>query len=141
MPTEIVQNRPCVLIVEQDAVTRELLQHKMHLGGFASVAVRTGEQALLLLREHRGAIDWLVTSRTLPGLVDGRILADEFHSYHPMRAVLLGADLISTAQLPDRLPDCMERVSPVDIVATLRALHEAARVDPGHLGGAQAIAA
>jgi CheY-like chemotaxis protein len=93
MPLLSEQNRPCVLVVEQNAVGRELLQRSLHLAGFETLGASTGERALLLLREHGRKIGWLVTSRTLPGLVDRGILADEFHSYHPSRIVLVSAEL------------------------------------------------
>src|SRR4051794_26263177 len=33
-------------------------------------------------------VDWLITQADLPGLVDGSMLADEFHHVHPGRPVL-----------------------------------------------------
>jgi hypothetical protein len=50
----------------------------------------TGEQGLRLLRSRLGRIDWLYTKAELPGLVDGWILADEFHRARPGRPVLYG---------------------------------------------------
>ena len=115
------QNRPCVLVVEQNAIGRELLQQSLHLAGFATVGAGTGERALLLLREHGRAIQWLVTGSTLPGLVDRGILADEFHSYHPSRAVLVSADLTQDRSGPAPVAG----LNPGEIVAELKALRDA----------------
>ena len=44
-----------------------------------------------MLRTPPRRVDWLCTKTELPGLVDGWILADEFHQAHPGRPVLYAA--------------------------------------------------
>jgi CheY-like chemotaxis protein len=139
MPTPITNVRPCVLIVEQDAVTRELLEQRLHLAGFATISAETGERALLMLRASRQVIDWLVTNQALPGLVDGGILADEFHVYHPNRAVVFCADrVLSVRQRPP-----LAQVEPPssDIVTTLVAFRAAEQPSGGDRAHAEALAA
>ena len=77
-----------VLVVDDDAIARELLGHVLRAGGFQPILSSTGEQALLTLIRHRGDIDWLFTKLKLPGLVCGAILAEEFHRARPKRPVI-----------------------------------------------------
>jgi hypothetical protein len=58
--------------------------------GFEPALAATGEQGLLMLREWPRRVGGLYTEAELPGLVDGWILADEFHRAHPSRPVLYG---------------------------------------------------
>jgi CheY-like chemotaxis protein len=78
-----------VLIVDDDALARELLAQLLQTGGFDVIAVPTGERALLTLCQHAQEIDWLVSKVALPGLVCGWILTDEYHEHHSDRPVLL----------------------------------------------------
>lgn len=89
MSSTLMSNRPAVLVVEPDGITRGLLLNALQRAGFEPVGASSGEGALLLLREGRAAIDWLVTHRSLPGLVDGPVLVDEFRTYHSLRPVLV----------------------------------------------------
>ena len=78
-----------VLVVEDDAIARELLAHVLQTGGFEVITRSTGEQALLVLCHQGAEIDWLVSKVSLPGLVCGWILKDEYNEHHPDRPVLL----------------------------------------------------
>jgi DNA-binding response OmpR family regulator len=100
----------------EDPVTRELIAHMLHMAGFTALAAPTGERALVELREHRRAIDWLVASVSLPGLVDAAILRDEFQSLHPARTTLF----LSASQHQSTGPEAP--VSPAEVVAQLQAL-------------------
>jgi CheY-like chemotaxis protein len=80
------------LVVEPDPVTRELLAQVLRMGGFAVEAAATGERGLLILREERHRVDWLVSRVALPGLACGWVLADEFRALHPDRPALLVLD-------------------------------------------------
>jgi CheY-like chemotaxis protein len=83
------RSKTTVLVVEDDAVTRELVAQLLQTGGYDVIAVGAGEHALLILCEMGTEIDWLISKRCLPGLVCGSILADEYHEHHPGRPVLL----------------------------------------------------
>jgi DNA-binding NtrC family response regulator len=88
--TDKAVNRQRVLVVEDDAKTRERVGEALAQAGFGPTLAGTGEQGLLLLREWPRRMDWLYSKTELPGLVDGWILADEFHQAHPGRPVLYG---------------------------------------------------
>src|SRR5689334_16628100 len=81
-------NRQCVLVVDDDPETRKSVGEALERAGFGPTLAATGEQGLVLLREWPRRIGWLYTKAELPGLVDGWILAEEFHQAHPSRPVL-----------------------------------------------------
>jgi CheY-like chemotaxis protein len=89
-----------VLVVENDSVTRELLDGVLRTAGCQVLAVPTGNAGLLSLCQHRAHIDWLVTRVNLPGLVDGWLLANEYHQHNPERPVILLSEVISEAECP-----------------------------------------
>jgi len=112
------QNRPCVLVAVEDSLARELIAQMLHLAGFSALTAATGERALLQLREHRSAIDWLIASNALPGLVDAPILRDEFATIHPDRAaVLLAAAASHFRPCGPTLPSAAEVVGQLQALA------------------------
>ena len=109
---------PKVLVVDDDAVAAALLEQLLRMAGFEAVTARTGEAALALMIEQRDAIAWLVAKAELPGLVCGRVLADEFSRWHPASSavvlatiapvqavkMLKGVRAAAQACLPDGVP-------------------------------------
>ncbi|MGF9758698.1 response regulator [Microvirga sp. 0TCS3.31] len=89
------RSKATVLVVEDDALARELLAQLLQAGGFEVIAVPAGDRALLLLCQQGDEIDWLVSKVGLPGLICGFILADEYHERHPARPALLLSSLDS----------------------------------------------
>src|ERR671921_2581638 len=89
-----------VLVVENDPVTRELLETILQTAGCQVLAVPTGNAGLLSLCQLQARIDWLVTRVRLPGLVDGWLLADEYHRHNPDRPVILLSEAIAQAECP-----------------------------------------
>jgi hypothetical protein len=133
--------RQWVLVAMEDPISRELVAQMLHLAGFSALLAPTGERAFLLLREHRGAVDWLVTSLSLPGLVDGPILRDEFESIHPgRRALFFSASDLNREQRPSGGP---VPVSPAELVSELQTLaRQNAPVEPAlETSRAEALAA
>ena len=84
---------PKVLVVDDDAVAAALLEQLLRMAGFEAVTARTGEAALTLMIEQRDAIAWLVAKAELPGLVCGRVLADEFSRWHPASSAVVLATI------------------------------------------------
>src|SRR5215210_583490 len=106
--------RQRVLVVDDDAATRVSAADALKRAGFEPKTAETGERALLILRQWPRHIDWLVTKPDLPGLVDGWMLADEFHQTHPGRPVLLSSDDVQRPSQPHVIAvDCS---SPADVV-------------------------
>lgn len=118
-----------VLVVENDRVTRDILVQFLQMSGFEVLSAETGERGLLTLREWRRGIDWLFTAVRLPGLVDGWIVADEYHLHHPDRAVVhaCAADQQPGPEVKGSVL-VNKPVSPHDILMIIKGLAEAAPV-------------
>jgi CheY-like chemotaxis protein len=84
-------NHERILIVDTNPAFRESLAQRLRASGFEVVTAATGEEAFYLLRDWHRPIDWLYVSADLPGLIDGWILADEYHDSHPDRAAVIAA--------------------------------------------------
>jgi CheY-like chemotaxis protein len=80
-----------ILIVDDNPVLREHLAASLRAKGLEVVTAATGEQGFIRLRDWSKPIGWLYTKATLPGLVDGWILADEYHDTHPDRSAVIFA--------------------------------------------------
>jgi len=114
-------SKATVLVVDDDALTRELLARLLQAGGYDVIATPAGDQALLILFHHGQEIDWLVSKANLPGLVCGWILADEYHEHHASRPALL----LSTqdpADKPSANAVFIPPVAPMRILEALQAL-------------------
>jgi CheY-like chemotaxis protein len=125
------QSKVTVLVVDEDAIARELLAQFLQMSGFEVIAAPNGERALLKLCQQGEEIDWLVSKVSLPGLVCGWILKDEYQSHHPDRPVLLIAAL-DPAEIPSAHAVFVPPASPVRVLEVLQALRgpEAAHVLP-----------
>jgi two-component system OmpR family response regulator len=77
-----------ILIVEDEALTREVTTRYLEQAGFTVRYATTGEDALALLRQEGDAIDHLLTDINLPGSVDGWTVGAEFHLRFPLRPVV-----------------------------------------------------
>ncbi len=119
----LTDSRPkaTVLIVEDDAVTRELLAQLLQTGGFHVIVAPTGERGLLLLSQQGDEIDWLVSKVSLPGLVCGWILEDEYHQHHPDRPALLLSPA-SPADMPSAHAVFIQPAAPMRVLEVLQAL-------------------
>ena len=80
--------KPRVLIIEDDAISREILTDLLKMAGYEVVSAPSGEQALLVLVRERGRLDCLFTAIELSGLVDGWMVADEFRGANPDRRIV-----------------------------------------------------
>ena len=121
-----IQRTPKVLVVEDEAVTRELLVQMLQTGGFEVLAADTGERAFRMMRAWRGRLDLLFTETRLPGLVDGWILGDEFRRSHPQRPIIYAAagEAAPSQQAADAAL-VRKPVSVLDVLALVKRLTEA----------------
>jgi CheY-like chemotaxis protein len=111
-----------VLVVENDPITRELLKNILHTAGCQFLAVSTGNAGLLALCQLQAQIGWLVTRVRLPGLVDGWLLADEYHRHNPDRPVVLLSEAISEAECPAVDAVFVPPHAPMRVLETLKLL-------------------
>lgn len=115
------RSKATVLVVEDDVLTRELLTQLLRAGDFDVIAVPAGDRALLILCQLGEEIDWLVSKVSLPGLVCGWILADEYHEHHRGRPALLLSDL-DPAEKPSANAVFIPPVAPMRVLEVLQAL-------------------
>ena len=80
-----------ILVVDDNHIFREALAQRLRDAGYQVTTAETGERAFLALRDWNRPVDWLYTRATLPRLIDGWILADEYHDSHAGRAVIIAA--------------------------------------------------
>lgn len=86
-------SRNRILVADNNPLFRETLARYLRAAGYDVTTSDTGEEAFRLLRDWQHPIGWLYTRAGLPFLVDGWILADEYHGTYSMRpAVIAGAE-------------------------------------------------
>ena len=119
---------PRVLVVDADVTNRGAISEALARAGFETRTAATGERALMMLREWPRRIDWLYTRTELPGLIDGWMLADEFHQAHPDRPVLHAVSPNAEPPLQAQAILLENPVSPTAVVDVLHRLIPRARI-------------
>src|SRR5512134_3074364 len=71
-----------LLIVENEAAIRNLLQMALRKSGYMVLAAESGREALDLLRDHRGSVDLLITDVMMPDM-DGPELVRQMSQVRP----------------------------------------------------------
>jgi DNA-binding NtrC family response regulator len=88
-----------ILVADDNPVFREALAQRLRTLGHDVITAETGERAFLVLRDWSRPIGWLYTRAALPGLIDGWILADEYHdTYRNRKVILSGTDARVSSQ-------------------------------------------
>ena len=105
-----------ILVVDDNHIFREALAQKLRDAGYQVTTAETGERAFLALRDWGRPVDWLYTRASLPRLIDGWILADEYHDSHAGRAVIIAAPEARTSQQGDII---LQQPSPTTVLDTL----------------------
>lgn len=66
-----MQNLPAILVVEDDLLLQTFIEEALGDGGFEPTITAAGEEAITLLKEHKGRYRVLVTDINLEGEMDG----------------------------------------------------------------------
>jgi CheY-like chemotaxis protein len=125
--TSVAHSPNTVLVVDDDPVAGELSANLLRTGGFQVVSAATGSTGLLTLCRHQSAVDWLVAKVKLPGLIDGWLLADEYHRHHGDRPAILLSGEMERSECPSVDALFIPPVSPMRVLETLKALVESRR--------------
>ncbi|MET0427487.1 MAG: response regulator [Microvirga sp.] len=128
--TYFSQDQAKILIVDDDPIACGLLHNLLRTGGFDVESTSHAEIGLLELCRQRSRLAWLVTRTRLPGLVDGWILADEFHRHHADRPVILLLGEGDAADGPSIDAVSVPHGSPMRVLEILKALTETRVVRP-----------
>ncbi len=81
-----------ILVVDTDRAFRESLAQRLAENGYEVLIAETGQRAFIFLRDRFSPIEWLFSRADLDSLIDGWILADEYHATHPTRPVFIATD-------------------------------------------------
>ncbi len=96
--------RETVLLVEDEATVRELMQGTLERHGYRVLSAGSGEAALALVAGHTGPVDLLVTDVVMPGM-RGPDLAARLVPAHPRLRVLFMSGYADDAVLQDGVRD------------------------------------
>jgi CheY-like chemotaxis protein len=107
----------CILVVDDNHIFRETLAQRLREAGYQVATAETGERAFIALRDWSRPVDWLYTRANLPRLIDGWILADEYHDSHAGRAVIIAAPEARISRQGDII---LQQPSPTTVLDTLR---------------------
>jgi CheY-like chemotaxis protein len=108
-----------ILIVDDNPVFRAALVQWLRAADHDVVAAESGQQAFVMLRDWQRPIGWLYTRAILPGLIDGWILADEYHDSHSGRAVVVAAPQARLSRTGDMI---LPLPTPAAVMEALRHL-------------------
>ena len=76
-----------ILLVEDDAVVRELVREILEANGYSVLEAAQGEEAIAICRGHDGPIDLLLTDTVMPRM-GGRELAEHVRNERPQTRIL-----------------------------------------------------
>jgi len=108
-----------ILIVDTNPLFLERLAQELRARNFDVVAISSGAQAFHVLRDRTHPVDWLFSRATMPGLIDGWILADEYRDSHPTRAAVIAAP---QAKVSAQGHVVLQDPSPAVVLDTLRGI-------------------
>jgi CheY-like chemotaxis protein len=114
--------RDRILVVDNNPIFRETLAQWLRAAGYDVTAADTGEHAFLILRDWQHPMGWLYTRAGLPILIDGWILADEYHDTYPTRPVVIAAPEARASACGDIV---LGQPSPAAVLEIIRQLIDA----------------
>jgi CheY-like chemotaxis protein len=80
---EVLGGNETVLVVEDEAVLRELVREILSIHGYSILEAGNGLEGLTVWEENRGKIDILLTDMAMPHGLSGRELADKLRKDEP----------------------------------------------------------
>lgn len=90
--TESIQQRPTVLVVEDEEALRELIEIVLNKHGFNVLLAESAESAVAMIARLGRAVDVLLTDLTLPSM-DGCALAETLSSHGQVRHIIFMSGL------------------------------------------------
>ena len=83
----MAQGSETILLVEDEAIVRELTVQILESDGYQVLEAMNGTEALRIAGEHGAPIDLLLTDVMMPGM-NGKELANKLRLHHPDMRVL-----------------------------------------------------
>ena len=87
MPPQMARDSETILLVEDEAIVRELTVQILESDGYQVLEAMNGTEALRIAGEHGAPIDLLLTDMVMPGM-NGKELANTLRLYRPDMRVL-----------------------------------------------------
>ena len=87
IPPQIAQGSETILLVEDEAIVRELTVQILESDGYQVLEAMNGTEALRIAGEHGAPIHLLLTDVVMPGM-NGKELANKLRLHHPDMRVL-----------------------------------------------------
>jgi two-component system, cell cycle sensor histidine kinase and response regulator CckA len=88
---EVRGGQETVLVVEDEAVLRELVREILSLHGYSVLEAANGLEALIVWEKHSKKVDLLLTDVAMPHGLTGRDLADQFRKENPRLPVIFSS--------------------------------------------------
>ena len=124
---------PTVLVVEDEAILRDLVVEALAEHGFPVLQAATSDAALALIAGPQ-SIDLLFTDIRLPGTLDGWTLAERYREAHPRGGVVYATGYSPAA--PRQVRGGLFFAKPYRVADVIKALTELAAA--GARGGPEA---
>ncbi|MBZ6074731.1 hypothetical protein [Microvirga puerhi] len=106
-----------ILVADSNPIFRETVAQRLRAEGYDAITAATGEGAFIILRDWQSPVDWLYARAGLPVLIDGWILADEYHDAHPTRPAVIAAPAARPAHQGDIV---LAHPSPAAVLGIIR---------------------
>ena len=127
MPSEFARVSEVVLLVEDEAKVREVLQGALEAAGYTVLVAGDGEEALQVCREHGGSIDLVVTDVLMPRMTGPHLVSHLSRSQAAMKVLFISgyADEESAALYGFKGPLLRKPFTLEDLCRRVRAVLEA----------------
>jgi two-component system, cell cycle sensor histidine kinase and response regulator CckA len=121
--TEGAKDAPCILVVEDEQLVRDLAERVLSMHGFRVLSAPEGRSALELFQTHGAAIDLVLLDLTMPGLSgaevfekmvaqrpDARVLITSGYAEEEGQTLLKHPAVVGFLGKPYRIDRLLERV-------------------------------
>ena len=125
MGDDVSANQTTILVAEDEALIRDLLEKILHQAGYQLLIASDGKQALEIAEQHTGPIDVLLSDIVMPEL-SGVALARAITAKHPAMKIILTSAYLRQIWVMDRSWHFIAKpYLPTQLLDTVReALHE-----------------
>jgi PAS domain S-box-containing protein len=90
-----------ILIVDDEAAVRTLLQRNLEANGYQVLTARDGSEGVALYAQHREEIHLVLTDMMMPR-IDGLGLARAVHAINPLARIIAGSGLAASAETAEK---------------------------------------